>query len=195
MKKITLYIDADDLKKYRESGYKLCIARQVNDSFTTIWKTIELFHAQEEITWEPGYKIFVSEEPYGNADSLETLPQIPLKPGEAVCLGPDMDFDQPTTGDDAPESIIINNNFGHFYPGVADKNGIPIYLAQHAVVSGKTRLTPKEILSLWFQQDAETTTVISKAVGNSFTADLTAQDSIAIRFKNQKFSVANEPIG
>lgn len=192
MKQINIFVPADDVKRLKDNNYKLCFSKKVNDSFNTIWEARAHYQQDEVFEWEPEYKIFVVEKPPAGESptdptlNVDSVLKIPMKLGETITLNDKMEFDGPVVGGE-PESLTFINNFGKIYPGVTDKNGTPIYLAEMPVVLGKTELIPKDIISIWFQQDVETPTVISESISKGIIVDLTATDTVNIEYKDDTF--------
>lgn len=87
-----------------------------------------------------------------------------------------------------PRSIVLNNDFGPIHPGVnstyfdlqGNQQTQPIYVAPEQILEGVDVLTPVEMVSVWFEQDIATSTMISRAGTNHVEIDLTEQDD-AIR--------------
>jgi hypothetical protein len=204
-KSVTVLIpnDVDELK---QNGYQLCFAKKVNNTFSVVWQSYGPpsggitpqgdFYATNIFTWVPLYQIF-------GTNSFQTGVTVSaITNQQNITLGQQATLDQygtfgqavsggPTTG------ITLVNNYGMIHPALNSISTGPdgvqrttaVYVAQDEIETGSDILTPIDVVQIWFAQNIVTSTMISQAVSNATTVDLTTTDSATVKYDAGAWSV------
>lgn len=190
LKTLVVNIESEILTTLKQSGYVLCVAKKVNDSYTVIWQGIEQLLAKNTLQWQPKYQLFGSNSfSSGILVSASTDTQ-EIQGGQACLLTVDGALESATGSVDSSKPFMMENEYGSIHPGVniVQPNGdtLPIYVAEGEAIKGSVSLLPKENLRVWFQQDVVTGTMISKVTGNIIDLDFTGVQQHTITFTNDQ---------
>jgi hypothetical protein len=60
LKSVDIQIAPGDLETLKSSGYKLCFAKKVNDSYNVVWQSATGYLADNTFSWQPLYELFGS---------------------------------------------------------------------------------------------------------------------------------------
>ncbi|MFJ5991317.1 hypothetical protein [Lentzea sp. NPDC092896] len=187
IKSVDIRIAPEDLKTLKDSGYKLCFAKKVNETYNVVWQSADSYLHENTFSWQPLYHLFGSNTFQGNVSVRVATNEVAVGLGDQSTLDKEGILGDAVTG--GPKTgITLVNEFGKIHPGLSaystDINGnsttTPIYVAENPIVSGSDLLTPVEAVQVWFEQDVATGTMFSAARSNAVDIDLTTTNS-AIR--------------
>ncbi|WP_226294249.1 hypothetical protein [Aquimarina algicola] len=194
-KKVTINIALKDLEDLKAANYKLCFAKKVADkAYTVVWQSYDNYLFNNKFSWVPVYELFGSNifESDIRVEVSTNVQQIQL--GETSTLNSAGILEDPITA--GPKTLFtLNNDYGSIHPGVNQlSTGIngetistPIYVAEDAVVSGKTELKPVEKILVWFEQNIETSTMFSTSRSREVEIDLTNTNEASYIYENQEW--------
>lgn len=195
-KTLTIEISDADLTTLKKSNYKLCFAKKVNEGeYNVVWETYQYYSTYVDFCWEPSYQIFACKQ---FTEDMQVKVQTKTV---SIGLNQTCRLDQNLLMHDAqdggyPTALTLLNEFtGEIHPGVnqvsTDENGVlkskPIYVSPMPSILGTVKLTPVELVQVWFAQDIQTGTMFSHAVSNAYEADLTDTNTIHLKFENQRW--------
>jgi hypothetical protein len=196
-KSVTVEIDTQDLETLKGNNYQLCFAKKVNTAFDVVWQSYNDYLASNTFSWTPLYQLFGTNSfQSGVLVTADTNLQT-IELGEQATLDQSGVLGPPATGGPGT-GITLINNYGLIHPGLnsvsTGPDGMqrvtPIYVAQSAIETGQDLLTPIDVVQVWFEQDVQTSTMISQAVTNATTVDLTQTDAQTVLYSGGKWSVA-----
>jgi hypothetical protein len=179
-KTVKIQIASADLTRLKQSGYKLCFARKVqNEDYNVVWQSYTNYLSNSTFSWTPQYQLFGSNVFQAGLEVDVSTNLVSIGLGQQSVLDNSGLLGPAATGGPA-NSITLVNNYGPIHPGVSQlSTGIdgrqvstPIYVAEAQVVNGATVLTPIESLLVWFEQNVQTGTMFSSSRSQSIEIDL-----------------------
>ena len=192
-KHVTIEITASELEQLKSSNYRLCFAKKVGEHFNVVWTSHTDFLANNHFHWTPHYQVFGSNIFKDGVTVQTSTNKHNITLGQEAKLNESGVIEKPHSGPN-PDAITLNNDYGPIHPGVSQRlhgpDGVhmnPIYVAEHQVQKGTTKLTPKEEILVWFEQDVETSTMISHSVSRKTKIDMTQQTHATRKYKNGKW--------
>lgn len=203
-KKVNISIQPGALQKLAQNGYQMCFAKEVNGHFNVVWQSYdsEKYSVNQKFSWVPVYKIFGTNHFQAGVQVGVTTNKVNIGLGETVNLDSSGLMGQPFSG--GPDtSFTLNNSWTATNIGVDQvSTGIdgttqstPIYVSESQVIKNSTTtLTPVERIQVWFQQNLETSTMISSSKSLVTTLDLTLVNSAAAEFSDD-FTWVTPPAG
>lgn len=191
-KKVVVQISEEELHKLKDSHYALCFAKKVGDfDYDVIWKSLDKYLATNTFSWQPMYQIsgtntFESDVKVEVATNIEDIGL-----GEKTILDRDGALSNPVTGGD-PTAINVDNEYGniHFVISQLSKNNggaqetTPIFVSKDESIKGDAHFKPVEKILVWFQQNAQTSTMFTEMRSNAMEVDLTNKNVASIRYEN-----------
>eukprot|EP00040_Diaphanoeca_grandis_P039446 m.259064 g.259064 ORF g.259064 m.259064 type:complete len:202 (+) comp37542_c0_seq1:175-780(+) len=191
-KTIEIRISQTDLETLKNSGYKLCSAKKVNDTYAVdvVWQSSSDYLECNDFSWTTGpnavYQLFGTDSV--PLDTGTPTNAIYIKLGESATLDVDRVLQDSVTSDGKPTSITLVNEYGSIRPGLSQSStGIdgkmtvaPIYVGDTIVKGSQAALMPMEYVKVWF----ETTT----AKSYSIEIDMTDVDSASYTYSNQEWT-------
>lgn len=196
-KTVNIILDATTLKELKSSEYKLCFAKKVGEfDYNVVWQSYSKYLANNTFEWLPMYSVFGSNQFQPFVPVQVSCDPVAIQIGQMTTLDAYGVLSRPVDGGTA-NALTINNEYGPIHPGVCqlskgiDGNTVstPIYVAQRPIVSGKAELTPKEKVLVWFEQEIETSTMLSSSRSNAIELDMTDNNSAKITYKDGKWSI------
>lgn len=195
-KVVNVEISLDDLSRMKKSGYRLCFAKKVNDSYNVVWESYDDYLHTNIFSWTPQYELFGTNSFSGGVEVKATTNIETCGLGE-TCLLDEYGILEPATTGGPDVSLTLLNEYDPIHPGVNQlAKGIdgttritPIYVAESQMVTGEAILTPKESIRIWFQQDIESSTMISEAISKYIDLDLTRTNEMSCKYEDGKWSV------
>lgn len=192
-KTVTVEVDSNILKTLKDSGYSLCFAKKVGDTYNVVWSSSTGFLSNNDFSWQPQYQLFGTNTFQAAVVVKATTNTQNIQLGQISVLDKEGVLEAPKSGGPST-SISMNNQYGSIHPGVnqlaTDLNGnlvsSAIYVAENAVVTGTINLTPKESVLVWFEQDIETGTMFSDARSNSCEIDMTNTNSQTVLYNDSQ---------
>lgn len=184
-KSVKIQIASADLTRLKQSGYKLCFAKKLdNEDYDVVWQSYTNYLSNNTFSWTPQYQLFGASVFQANltVDISTNLVQIGL--GQQSILDNSGLLGPAATGGPA-NSINLANNYGPIYPGICQlSTGIdgrqvstPIYVAPAQVVQGLTALTPTDTLLVWFEQNVQTGTMFNSSRSQSIEIDMNVENN------------------
>lgn len=195
-KVVNVEVALDDLERMKKSGYRLCFAKKVNDSYNVVWESYDSYLHTNVFSWTPQYELFGTNNFSGGVEVKATTNIETCGLGQKCLLNEYGALEPATTG--GPDiSLTLENEYGPIHPGVNQlSKGIdgatritPIYVAENQMVTGEAILTPKESIRIWFQQDVESSTMISEAISEYIDLDLTKTNEMSCKYEDGKWSI------
>jgi hypothetical protein len=200
-KSVTVQIALDDLELLRSTGYALCFARCVDNSYNVIWQSFADYLASNSFGWSDQFKLFGTNvfnagEPMGsrtNAVDIGLYQQATLD--ASGVLGAAMQGG-------ATDCITMINQYGPIHPALictstgpdAIARATPIYVARKAIVQGLAPLHPVDKIQVWFQQNAMPRMMLLEAVSNAIVVDLTNADKASVLYQNGNWITPVSPL-
>ncbi|WP_298513147.1 hypothetical protein [uncultured Kordia sp.] len=195
-KVVNVEVALDDLENLKKSGYKLCFAKKVGDSFNVVWESYSDYLFTNSFSWTPQYELFGTNTFQSGVEVRATTNIQPCNLGNQCTLNEFGILEAQVSG--GPDtSMTMVNEYGSIHPGVNQlSTGIdgrttmtPIYVAENSIVTGEVVLTPKEEVRVWFQQNIETSTMISDSTSNYIDLNLTQINELSCKYENQKWTL------
>ncbi|WP_434443415.1 hypothetical protein [Lentzea sp. E54] len=195
IKTVDIQIAPEDLKTLKESGYQLCFAKKVNDTYNVVWQSASEYLVDNSFSWQPLYELFGSNKFEGDVSVHVATNRVSIGLGDEATLDKDGLLGEASSGGPAT-GITMINQYGPIHPGLCafstDVNGrgttTPIYVAESPIVSGSDVLTPVEVVQVWFEQNIATSTMFSSARSNAVEIDLSQQNTAARLYSNGGWS-------
>jgi hypothetical protein len=190
-KSVYIKIDPTDLESLKHDKYKICFAKKVANTYDVVWQSYDKFLAGNTFSWIPMYQLFATNTFSGGVQVRADTDPVSITLGEQATLD-DAGALGPAVSGGPTDSITLKNNYGLIHPGLNSvsigldgvQNTTPIYVAPLAMEPGIDILTPVDMVQVWFQQDIQTSTMISSAVSNPVEIDLTTMDSASRLYSN-----------
>ncbi|MBN6038900.1 hypothetical protein [Amycolatopsis sp. 195334CR] len=195
VKSVDIQIAPADFETLKSSGYQLCFAKKVNNTYNVVWQSGIDYLVDNTFSWQPMYEMFGSNQFTGDVKVNVSTNKVSIGLGDQAVLDTNGYLGDATSGGPAT-GITMINNYGTIHPGLCafstDYNGksstTPIYVAEQPIVSGQDTLTPVEAVQVWFEQDIATSTMFSTARSNAVEVDLTLQNTATRLYKDGKWS-------
>ena len=196
MKSVKIEISQDELDNLKGNDYMLCFAKKVGDNaYNVVWQAYDKYLSNNTFSWTPQYQLFGTNTFQSNIQVVAQTNTVTIGLGETSTLNSAGNLSNPVSGGPST-SITMINDYGNIHPGVNQlSTGIdgsvtstPIYVAQQASITGTTSLTPVEKVLVWFQQNIETSTMISEVIGTPVEIDLTLADSATRLYSNGQWT-------
>lgn len=191
-KKVNVSVAVGDLKYLMDNGYKMCFAKKVGDAdYNVIWQSYDRFSEFNEFSWVPQYQIFRSNTfEAGVTVKTSSMPQ-DIGLGEVTTIDTYGVLSKPVTGGSETALNVINMygathiGINQISKGIDGKPGSnPIYVSQNESISGTASFEPVEKVMIWFECNAETSTMFSTMKSGFKEVDLTKNNEISIRYEN-----------
>ena len=194
-KSVVIQIASSDLTFLKTNKYKMCFAKKVNDSFNVVWQSYSDFLGNNTFSWIPAFQLFGTNTFSGGVTVSVQTDLVNITLGEEATMDTSGNIGSASSGGPGT-GITFINQYGPIHPGLnsvsTGPDGIqrstPIYVAENQIALGQDLLTPKEFIQVWFAQNIETSTMISEAVTNSATIDLTTADAATRLYSNGAWS-------
>lgn len=196
-KSLTVKIDPAEQEKLKENGYCLCFAKKVGDfDYNVIWKSMDKFLANNIFSWVPLFQVFGTNTYKNGVKVVASTDVIDIGLGEKTTLDKNGILSAPVTGGDE-NAINVDNEYGDIHFAISqvtlDENGdrqsTPIYVSDSVAILGSSEFEPVEKVQVWFQKDAETSTMFTTMRSNAIEIDLTSKSAGAIEYKDGKWSI------
>jgi hypothetical protein len=198
-KTVIIQIDPEDLRNLKQSGYRLCIAKQVDsDPFNVIWQAYADYLPNNSFSWVPSFELFGCNVFAPKTPVKITTNSVPIAFGQQSTLDSIGILSAAQTGGPATSFALINA-YGLIHPGISQlSTGIdgrikstPIYVTVNPIVIGTARITPVDVVLVWFEQNVDTgmmftiqpTTILVNASSIAVRIDLTKTDTEARLYK------------
>jgi len=183
---LTVDIDPTILKTLAQSGYNLCFATNIGDTYNVAALTVPSARltASNKITWTTSYSIAGTQQAFqaGNVVEQGTAAILPIDFGQAYVLNswsdspsvnsssaaPTNGFDFDIGGIDA--AAVVYLNISNNTPSTS-----PIYISPIEIPYSTTHLIPVVKAALWFQQSIQTSTMIVLSSTHAHIVDMTYQ--------------------
>jgi len=193
-KTVTIRVETQDLINLKKDKYRLCFAKKVGNVYTVVWQSYKNFSNSNVFSWIPQYQLFATNRfQEGIMVNITTYP-VTIGLNETSILDEYGSLGPAKTGGSST-AITMMNDYGRIHPGVNQLStgpdgtmvSTPIYVAEFAAAKGKVELTPKEQIMVWFEQDIETSTMISSARSRFTEIDLTLENEKSITYKDEEW--------
>lgn len=196
-KTVTVQIDENDLPILKDGGYSLCFAKKVGDfDYDVIWKSMDKYLVSNVFSWQPIYQVYGTNT-FQDSVKVEVSTNIEnIGLGEITTLDAYGILSDPVTGGSA-EAINVDNKYGNIHFGISqvsvnDKGlmeSTPIYVSKGVSVQGANEFKPVEKVQIWFQANAETSTMFAEMRSNSIEVDLTEKNVVSVKYQNGQWAI------
>lgn len=199
-KSVTVNLTQKVVEDMKKAGYGLCIAKKVGDTFNVIWNSLDDFATYTNFSWVPLYQVYAT-------NTFQDKVKVKVRTeAQKIGLNETCELDKyynmkPAHSGGSLTALTVDDNYEKAsYLGVSqmirDENGnltsLPIYVSENPVYSGTIELTPVEQVMVWFQQNAETSTMFSKAVTKNVVLDLTDFNSYEITYDGKEWMITGK---
>ncbi|KAH9851342.1 hypothetical protein C2E23DRAFT_886530 [Lenzites betulinus] len=183
--KLNVRIDTAALPILIKAGYKLCIAKKVNNSYTVIWQGGDVLY-NNDFAWQTKFEVFGSEKFESGARVQASTNAEGIKSGQIATL------DQygvmgPAGGRiDTSGKLTVQNNYRPINIGLNSYlNGkySPFYVSQNPFVLGSITLQPIETVMVWFATEVTSGTMILAASSEAIEVDFTRVPGQSLLYK------------
>ncbi|KAI0360895.1 hypothetical protein OH77DRAFT_1418933 [Trametes cingulata] len=165
-----------DYTTLRNGGYKLCIAKKVNDTYDTVWRG-DTFLQYNQFQWTSAYQIFGTNTWGDGALVFASTKAVDIKFGQTALLDDTGTMNNATgTPNPSTGSFNLTNNYGGIRAGVNASLGgnfAPIFVSPTQLINGPATFTPVESVMVWFDTSYETSTIIASSVSDTIEVDFT----------------------
>lgn len=195
MKVVNIQIEKDDIRKLMNSNYRMCFAKKIGDAaYNVIWQSYKDFSENNEFSWIPQYQVFRTDRfQSGVTVKTSSNPQT-IGLGETTTIDKYGILSDPVTGGDTT-AINVDNEYKATHIGVSQlSTGIdgkivstPIYVSENECLLGNAVLKPVEKVMIWFEYNAETSTMFTDMKTRGIEVDLTQKDSVNLRYKDEQW--------
>lgn len=166
---LSVAIDRNQFQFLRANDYKLCISRETNGKYTTVWSAIE-FNERHHFRWSEEFQIYWMQNFAEGIEAEAECNPVPIAYGQTVTIQPDTSLsDAAGTPDDSGSFKVIN------------KTSIPLNIALSAQICGEwgacfvspykvmagcpDTLTPLTKVKVWFSQSNTGGSMITEVNG------------------------------
>ncbi len=195
-KAVNVTVATADLMKLKDNGYRMCFAKKVGtESYNVIWQSYVDFSENNTFSWTPEYQIFRTD-----TFEAEVTVKVSSNPkdiglGEITVIDKYGILSDPVTGGEET-SINVDNEYKATHVGISQvSKGVdgkvaatPIYVSENECMTGKASFRPVEKVLIWFEYNAETSTMFTDMKTNSIEVDLTQTDNVNVKYENEKWS-------
>ncbi|KAH9851400.1 hypothetical protein C2E23DRAFT_886576 [Lenzites betulinus] len=181
---LTVVVNSADIPILKAAGYKLCLAKKVNNSFNVIWQGGNFLY-RNTFTWSAKYQVFGSND-YTNGALVEAATEtVNIQYGQTATLDNNGIMHNPGGTPDNSGTFHVSNKYGAINFGV---NGLlnskycPIYVTPSQLVSGPVDFTPNEEVLVWFDTKLTTGAMIAESITGSINVDFTQITSRSVTY-------------
>ncbi|APC17002.1 hypothetical protein BLL42_15135 [Pseudomonas frederiksbergensis] len=202
---IILYIEEDQLAAQKNNNYSLYLAKQVNGSFTVIWKskgpvaTVNTPSYQYRNTFDiatPSFNVNYTNDPVTSGDVTFTSggKNLPISTGQKTILNPNGIFSPAQNGGVSSDILITNQLQGNPREILLDSNGNNIWVNRQSGMNiGTATLTPLNNYQLWFGNTQATGSLIAVNVSNTYAVTVKDGGSVTLTYTNSGTWITGEP--
>lgn len=197
MKQVTVEIDTTDLATLKDGGYSLCFAKKVGDfDYDVIWKSTDKYLVTNEFKWQPIYEI------YGTNTFQDSVKVVASTNIQDIGLGEITTLDKygilsSAVSGGSEDAINVENEYGNIHFAISQMSvndaghmeSTPIYVSKAPAIVGKSEFRPVEKVQIWFQANAETSTMFAEMRSNPIEVDLTAKNAVSVKYKDGKWAI------
>ncbi len=195
-KEVNIQIAKSDFETLKKSKYKLCFAKHVNDEYDVVWQSYSDYLSNNYFSWTPQFQLFGTNNFISGLEIRTSTNVESCGLGKTCTLNETGLLEKQLPGGTI-DALTINNEYGSIHGGVkqlsigisSEMTSSAVYVAKSKEVKGDILLTPKDIVRIWFQQDLETSTMISKKPSSSIDIDLTSEQSATCLYKDQEWTL------
>ncbi|KAI0373558.1 hypothetical protein BV20DRAFT_937644 [Pilatotrama ljubarskyi] len=168
-------INTADASRLRTAGYKLCLAKRVNDTFNVIWKS-GVFLNVNNFYWDPEYRVFGTKTSNGEGAIVQADREpVEIRPGQIAVLDPDGYMHAAVGAAHAdPGVFYVENQSKGIRVGVQQRlNGsyATVYVAPEEPVNGQLAFMAVNEVLVFFGQADSTGSIISDSISNCILVD------------------------
>ncbi len=196
-KSVNITIAADDIRRLMDSNYKICFAKKIGDAnYNVIWQSYKDFSQNNTFSWTPQYQAFRTDTFQAGVTVKTASDPKTIGLGETTTIDKYGILSDPVTGGDT-SAINVDNEYKATHIGVSQvSTGIdgqivstPIYVSENECMLGNAVLKPVEKVMVWFEYNAETSTMFTEMKTHSIEVDLTQKNSVNLKYENEKWSI------
>ncbi|KAH9851343.1 hypothetical protein C2E23DRAFT_886540 [Lenzites betulinus] len=172
---LSVHVNPNDLATLKAAGYKLCIAKKVNNKYNTVWKGGS-FLAHNQFKWTSRYEVFATETFEDGALVSESTDTPEIKYGQSCLLDKVGNMGNAKGTPNTSGTFSVINQYMAMNIGVRGYLGgkfSPIFVSPEKLVTGKIDLTPVESVLVWFDTTHVTSTIITSAISNTMEVEFT----------------------
>ncbi|KAI0816038.1 hypothetical protein BC628DRAFT_1152579 [Trametes gibbosa] len=172
---LSVHVNPSDLSVLKKAGYKLCIAKKVNNKYNTVWRGGS-FLAHNRFQWTSRYQVFGTDTFQDGARVSASTETAEVKYGQTAVIDENGNMGNAQGTPDSSGSFTVVNKYGQLNIGVMGYLGgafSPIFVSPDALVTGTVKLTPFETVLVWFDTTHITSTIVTTAIANSIEVEFT----------------------
>ncbi|MCM1083235.1 MAG: hypothetical protein NC393_12760 [Clostridium sp.] len=195
-KEVNIQIAVDDIRSLMNSNYRMCFAKKVgNENYNVIWQSYKDFSENNTFSWTPQYQVFRTDTFQAGVTVKTASNPKTIGLGEKTTIDSYGILSDPVTGGDTT-AINVDNEYKATHIGVCQlSTGIdgkivstPIYVSENSCMLGNASLKPVEKVMIWFEYNAETSTMFTDMKTRCVEVDLTQKNSVNLKYENEKWS-------
>lgn len=196
LKTVNIKIAPNDIRRLMNSGYRICFAKKVGTAnYNVIWQSYKDFAENNTFSWTPQYQVFRTDTFQSGVTVKTASDPKTIGLGETTTIDRYGILSDPVTGGDI-SAINVDNEYKATHVGVSQlSTGIdgrmvatPIYVSENEFLLGNAVLKPVEKVMVWFEYNAETSTMFTEMKTQSIEVDLTQKNSINLKYEDEKWS-------
>ena len=189
-KTVNINVEGDMLDQLKDSGYKLCIAKKVeNYDYNVAWYSTEKYLEINSFSWVPQYEVFATNSFLSNTKVGASCTPVRMDFGEITTFSRTGRMSPPVTGG-AGDALNIKNEFGLIRFGInqlctgvdGSRQSSAIFVTPSGILSGEISFKPSEKIQVWFEQSMESSTILTVMRSNCMELDMANSDSRSVLF-------------
>ncbi|KAH9851345.1 hypothetical protein C2E23DRAFT_733124 [Lenzites betulinus] len=172
---LTVNVDPTDLSALKTAGYKLCIAKKVNNTYNTVWRGSS-FLVHNQFQWTSRYEVFGTDTFADGALVTASTETPEIKFGQTATIDKNGSMGNAKGTPDESGTFSVDNLYAAINIGVMGYLGgtfSPIFVSPKPLVTGSVNLTPIETVLVWLDITHVTSTIITKSISNTIEVDFT----------------------
>ncbi|KAI0824074.1 hypothetical protein BC628DRAFT_477441 [Trametes gibbosa] len=173
---LTVNVNSSDIAALKAAGYKLCIAKKVNNTYNTVWRGSS-FLAHNQFQWTSRYEVFGTNTFAEGALVTASTETPEIKYGQTAIIDKDGSMGNAKGTPDSSGTFTVDNEYAAMNIGVMGYLGgtfSPIFVSPEPLVTGTIGLTPIETVLVWFDATHVTSTIITTSISNTIEVSYNA---------------------
>lgn len=195
-KSVNIQIAAADIRRLMDSGYRMCFAKKIGDAaYNVIWQSYKDFSENNTFSWTPQYQVFRTDTFQSGVTVKTSSNPKTIGLGQITTIDRYGILSDPITGGDTA-AINVDNEYKATHIGVSQlSTGIdgkivstPIYVSENECMLGNAVLKPVEKIMIWFEYNAQTSTMFTDMKTYGIEVDLTQKNNVNLKYEDEKWS-------
>lgn len=195
-KSVNIQIAAEDIRRLMSNGYRMCFAKKIGDAaYNVIWQSYKDFSENNTFSWTPQYQVFRTDNFQSGVTVKTSSNPKTIGLGQITTIDRFGILSDPITGGDTA-ALNVDNEYKATHIGVSQlSTGIdgkivstPIYVSENECMLGNAVLKPVEKVMIWFECNAQTSTMFTDMKTYGIEVDLTQKNSVNLKYEDEKWS-------